>query len=1063
MMTEGGHIASWKRQAIDQHRGPPGSYANLQDPLPDPPEGMRWIQDQDTREWSLERKMEEDTFAVEITQREDIFNSDFFQHDIQTSDTFAGICLRYKISPAELRRENGGFSGTNLFLAPNPLKIPKREIEESKVEEEEENRTTAEQVSPNKTALTEEYFPATNGTHAATVVTFDESFNNDYDSDAARAVFEESLRFEHTHSLPPPQPFEDRKSSSTSLYPPIESIEDVDRDEIELEKTWEAAVTPKKKTAASRMKSCCDDEARCTCSSTDSCMSPSSHRYPYLALSNPHAAARATSLRGASPYHPMMPPPRGPLGHGPPWSRHPFQHAFHGRKRPHYHHHDVGHFGKHSAEDDDMIAMKMAAYEGRDSTPAARMPDARMPDQQAEATIVDHDDDHPSDISVNVVQADLVGQDYGSHFDSDYAPTQAPTTQASGYVESVQSVMGTASGEATEATVIESGPMDKVTADAWDASATEALVLEDSTSEIVDLDSKPPAVDQWRDPREAIEMNSQGAAQVEDAAEATVVEFEDHPATVPISSNAIHAEFVGQDFSSSVGYETAPESNFQRASVSTSSVGLMDQTMDIGRGTTEATVIESAQVEEAWPTSDVGEAQVLEGNVDSVTIEEDIASDANHNSWRDRQASTGSIAEVVGITENVHPSELVDNATQAQLIGTDSSCRIPFPSNHSLQESVGVSFEAPAEEARVLHDSPDDAAIEQELKATPNPDSQWMRSDTSGGSFAMADGEAEVVGITENVHPSELVDEATQAELIGTYCNCAIAIPSNHQQEEAGRHPNETRVEDAEIVVEEESDPMGGMVSSPEGPTFQPREAQATIISEREFTHFDRHGSPIPEVAVESDDAQPETPATPVTILQEQSNGDMSSNSPRKSEVPVVDRASINVSNSLTNQFNDALRDTPAMSRDGLAALDAVTEPEWMRTPSFGGVHSDMPPVMAPPSVTVTEVTEEGNPSPPGESSDSMALSEPLNSSSCRLQAVSETAALGRRISIVLVHRISSSICSSLLPILLEIQAALWYEAPTMSWIYCLAIVKINRQTSRLDDLSIPGHCYLQQ
>lgn len=39
-------------------------------------------------------------------------------------DTFDGICLRYGITPTQLRQANGGFSGTNLRLAPATLNIP---------------------------------------------------------------------------------------------------------------------------------------------------------------------------------------------------------------------------------------------------------------------------------------------------------------------------------------------------------------------------------------------------------------------------------------------------------------------------------------------------------------------------------------------------------------------------------------------------------------------------------------------------------------------------------------------------------------------------------------------------------------------------------------------------------------------------------------------------------------------------------------------------------------------------------------------------------------------------
>lgn len=46
------------------------------------------------------------------------------EHWIQPSDTLSGLCLKYGITSTQLRQANFGFSGTNLSLAPNPLRIP---------------------------------------------------------------------------------------------------------------------------------------------------------------------------------------------------------------------------------------------------------------------------------------------------------------------------------------------------------------------------------------------------------------------------------------------------------------------------------------------------------------------------------------------------------------------------------------------------------------------------------------------------------------------------------------------------------------------------------------------------------------------------------------------------------------------------------------------------------------------------------------------------------------------------------------------------------------------------
>mmetsp|Transcript_23006 Transcript_23006/g.66019 ORF Transcript_23006/g.66019 Transcript_23006/m.66019 type:complete len:181 (+) Transcript_23006:58-600(+) len=119
-MVEGGLFA-WKLQKVNQ-RGPAGDYRKMQ--LPDPPKDHHWIQDLDTHEWHLAkittREEEED---VEVKEME-IPASGFVLHEISPEDTFQGICLRYRITPTDLRRANGGFSGTNLHLVPNPLRIP---------------------------------------------------------------------------------------------------------------------------------------------------------------------------------------------------------------------------------------------------------------------------------------------------------------------------------------------------------------------------------------------------------------------------------------------------------------------------------------------------------------------------------------------------------------------------------------------------------------------------------------------------------------------------------------------------------------------------------------------------------------------------------------------------------------------------------------------------------------------------------------------------------------------------------------------------------------------------
>lgn len=120
-MSEGG-LFSWKIQSIDNRRGPAGSYSNMR--LPEPPKDQHWVQDVDSKEWHLATIVPStDPTVPEATVEEDP-RPGVLEHRILPTDTFQGICLKYKITPTELRRANGGFSGTNLNLVANPLRIP---------------------------------------------------------------------------------------------------------------------------------------------------------------------------------------------------------------------------------------------------------------------------------------------------------------------------------------------------------------------------------------------------------------------------------------------------------------------------------------------------------------------------------------------------------------------------------------------------------------------------------------------------------------------------------------------------------------------------------------------------------------------------------------------------------------------------------------------------------------------------------------------------------------------------------------------------------------------------
>lgn len=159
-MAEGG-LLSWKRQVIKTN-GPTADYSNLKTPLPNPPEDYEWIPEDN---WKLVRKEDQnkidDSDNNKINQEFDHdfdsesvdqklmpsdrsesncreyekklanlkkkngseTNIDYVEHLVIPTDTFSGLCLKYKV-PATMLRQVNCFSGSNLKLAPSKLIIP---------------------------------------------------------------------------------------------------------------------------------------------------------------------------------------------------------------------------------------------------------------------------------------------------------------------------------------------------------------------------------------------------------------------------------------------------------------------------------------------------------------------------------------------------------------------------------------------------------------------------------------------------------------------------------------------------------------------------------------------------------------------------------------------------------------------------------------------------------------------------------------------------------------------------------------------------------------------------
>lgn len=155
----------WNRQKIRKPKnGVSGecNFSELSKPLPPPPAGMMWYQDATNKEWTLISMVTATTEAVSLDNAAMVdenpataANSDgdivtavpiavqsatplqnkntstsirsgVLYHEVTETDTFQGLCLRYKVTPVELRRANK-MMGTNLKLAPSKLVIPANE------------------------------------------------------------------------------------------------------------------------------------------------------------------------------------------------------------------------------------------------------------------------------------------------------------------------------------------------------------------------------------------------------------------------------------------------------------------------------------------------------------------------------------------------------------------------------------------------------------------------------------------------------------------------------------------------------------------------------------------------------------------------------------------------------------------------------------------------------------------------------------------------------------------------------------------------------------------------
>jgi hypothetical protein len=281
--------------------------------------------------------------------------------------------------------------------------------------------------------------------------------------------------------------------------------------------------------------------------------------------------------------------------------------------------------------------------------------------------------------------------------------------------------------------------------------------------------------------------------------------------------------------------------------------------------------------------------------------------------------------------------------------------------------------------------------------------------ETSGGdSFNMIiDGEAEIVDISEDVHPAELIGgtEATaEAELVGSDFNTAIGIPSGSQHfEYYESHGNSTTsfasagggigehgtITHADIIVEESNHrhTQGGTTNSQTW--LPPREARATLVHpQSEHPGFDVNGG-MATVVVESSSSMLSSsptslrsrseplPATTVTVLLEETS--VPAMPPGVSFGDYVKSEPYSGPNTRGRPVHDQV------FRETSVAAGATGHSEWERLPSFGGGggESSVPEPMLPPQPPIAAAAmDTTNRMPPLPTRDMVASESTISSRS---------------------------------------------------------------------------------
>lgn len=506
---------------------------------------------------------------------------------------------------------------------------------------------------------------------------------------------------------------------------------------------------------------------------------------------------------------------------------------------------------------------------------------------------------------------------------------------------------------AIEATVLESGPAEKATQAAWFVDAAEALVLDGGeysyvNSSDVDLDTKPPAV----------YPSNEEHAQAPTATFVSPSQQERYHRHIPVVASYANVQDNGMSLDGTVAtvveYDVHPSEmmgeSAQASFVGNSALNIVDESMGPSISALDAAVATTLVDYDLHPSLDTNVSILAEfvGDVAQNAIADQNVLSTNPQHAFPGHRTTTSIATADSTGQEVE----VEQATEATVV--DSG---PMEKATAEAWSTGA-----AEEAQVLGSDYDGtvAAVPAGIANTKPYVGRTISS--SDDTFNR---EAEVVGISEDIHPIEFASEgAATAEFIGSDSNCAIAVPSEVLRNHSGNRINESCA-DAFIV--------GNSIGVRDADSsFAPQE-DTTLVAVAEYdvavrgsqtsslNHQPSSLSTIPEATADSECADQEILAAAVFEVEGVENDDAGHEFYDYPQKPVAvgtrsmsEPVTPTTTGNLLYNNHDDIR---TVSRDGFSGLGAAGESDWMLTPSFAV--GDGPRPLSPPVVTATLVDNE--------------------------------------------------------------------------------------------------------